>query len=115
MPRGDGTGPNGMGSMTGRAAGYCVGYNVPGYANFAGRRGFYGYGRGWFGRGARRGWRNQYYATGLNRWARGYYGRDLEPTAEEEMQMLREQAEVLKQNLDDIQSRISTLENSTEK
>jgi hypothetical protein len=31
MPRGDGTGPGGMGPMTGRAAGYCAGYNVPGY------------------------------------------------------------------------------------
>lgn len=33
MPRGDGTGPAGLGPMTGRAAGYCAGYGVPGYAN----------------------------------------------------------------------------------
>ena len=33
MPRGDGTGPMGNGSMTGRGAGYCAGYNVPGFAN----------------------------------------------------------------------------------
>lgn len=33
MPRGDGTGPAGQGPMTGRAAGYCAGYNSPGYAN----------------------------------------------------------------------------------
>ena len=33
MPRGDRTGPMGMGPMTGRAAGYCAGYGVPGYAN----------------------------------------------------------------------------------
>jgi len=33
MPRGDGTGPAGMGPMTGRAAGYCAGYPVPGYVN----------------------------------------------------------------------------------
>ena len=33
MPRGDGTGPMGMGPMTGRAAGYCAGYPVPGYMN----------------------------------------------------------------------------------
>ncbi|MGI6097596.1 MAG: DUF5320 domain-containing protein, partial [Dethiobacteria bacterium] len=26
MPRGDGSGPAGMGPMTGRAAGYCAGY-----------------------------------------------------------------------------------------
>ena len=35
MPRGDGTGPGGMGPMTGRAAGYCAGYAVPGYMNRA--------------------------------------------------------------------------------
>jgi len=33
MPRADGTGPMGMGAMTGRAAGYCAGSRVPGYAN----------------------------------------------------------------------------------
>jgi len=33
MPRGDGTGPAGMGPMTGRAAGYCAGFPVPGYMN----------------------------------------------------------------------------------
>ena len=64
MPRGDGTGPMGMGPMTGRAAGYCAGFGVPGYMNagpgFGYRRalgrGFgsgygFGGGRGW-GRGA---------------------------------------------------------------
>jgi hypothetical protein len=50
MPRGDRTGPGGFGPMTGRAAGYCAGYPVPGYMN-PGR----GYGRGW-GRGFGRGW-----------------------------------------------------------
>jgi hypothetical protein len=51
MPRGDRTGPWGAGPMTGRAAGYCAGYSVPGFMNTAG-----GYGRGW-GRGYGRGWR----------------------------------------------------------
>ena len=76
MPRGDGTGPQGLGTMTGRAAGYCAGYGVPGYINpVAGRgqtpAGFFGpryemrYGRGrgfgrGFGRGRRRG--------GFGRW-----------------------------------------------
>jgi len=52
MPRGDRTGPLGMGPMTGRAAGYCAGYPVPGFANPLGRRPYglaypaYGYGRG---------------------------------------------------------------------
>ena len=33
MPWGDGTGPAGLGPMTGRAAGYCAGYPMPGYMN----------------------------------------------------------------------------------
>jgi hypothetical protein len=33
MPGGDGTGPRGVGPMTGRAAGYCAGFPVPGFAN----------------------------------------------------------------------------------
>jgi hypothetical protein len=54
MPRGDRTGPWGAGPMTGRAAGYCAGYSVPGFMNPTG-----GYGRGWGrgrGRGLGRGW-----------------------------------------------------------
>lgn len=43
MPRGDGTGPMGMGPMTGRAAGYCVGNNVPGFAGFFPGRAAWGY------------------------------------------------------------------------
>ena len=39
MPGGDRTGPLGMGPMTGRAAGYCAGYDVPGYMNPYGGRG----------------------------------------------------------------------------
>ena len=67
MPRGDGTGPMGMGSMTGRGAGWCAGFGMPGYANPIPGRGFgmgFGRGRGFFGgRGGGRGWRNMYYAT----------------------------------------------------
>ena len=55
MPRGDGTGPMGMGPMTGRGAGYCAGFGAPGYMNagpgWSYRRAFgpgtsFGYGRG---------------------------------------------------------------------
>jgi len=54
MPGGDRTGPWGAGPMTGRGAGYCAGYSVPGYSNTG-----YGYGRRrgrGFGRGRGRGW-----------------------------------------------------------
>ncbi len=62
MPRGDGTGPAGMGPMTGRAAGFCAGFPVPGYMNpVMGKAGFYGpgapasgpYGAGSYGYGGR--------------------------------------------------------------
>jgi len=80
MPGGDRTGPMGMGSMTGRAAGYCAGYPVPGFMNPVGGRGFGGggWGRGGggggWGRGGGRGWRHGYYATGLPGWAGAGWG-----------------------------------------
>ena len=46
MPRGDGTGPGGMGPMTGRGAGFCAGYSVPGFMNPIGGRLGLGLGRG---------------------------------------------------------------------
>jgi len=33
MPRGDGTGPRGMGARTGRGLGPCNGYETPGFTN----------------------------------------------------------------------------------
>lgn len=68
MPGGDGTGPLGLGPMTGRAAGFCAGYPVPGYTNPVPGRGFWGRGRGMgrgWGRGFGRGWRGMAWA--------GYY------------------------------------------
>jgi hypothetical protein len=126
MPAGDGTGPRGMGPMTGRGAGYCAGYDMPGYANPMPGRGFgmgWGRGGGWgggWGRG--RGWRHQYYATGMPGWARfgyspawgtppavpyGPYGAP--PTPEQEVEFLKAQAEGLKEQLDAIGKRIAEL------
>ena len=127
MPAGDGTGPMGMGPMTGRGAGYCSGYGMPGYANPMPGRGFgmgWGRGRG----GGRGGWgrRNWYYATGLPGWARfGYapawgtpppaaYGPYAAPPApEQEVEFLKTQAEYLKNELDAISQRIAELEQGT--
>ena len=62
MPFGNGTGPAGLGPMTGRAAGLCAGFPVPGYMNAVmGRTGFYGsglpvampFGSGLYGYGGR--------------------------------------------------------------
>ena len=49
MPAGDNTGPTGQGPRTGRGAGFCSGYDMPGYENPMPRRGFWQFG-GWFGR-----------------------------------------------------------------
>lgn len=117
MPGGDGTGPAGMGPMTGRAAGFCAGYAVPGFANPIPGRGFWGWGRG----GGGRGWRNRYYATGLTGWQRaasGYppygvpYGAPYAPalSREQELEMLKGQAEYFDDALDGIKKRIEELE-----
>jgi hypothetical protein len=112
MPRGDRTGPMGMGPMTGRAAGYCAGYGVPGYVNPVPGRGFgLGRGGGW-GRGWR--WRHWYHAIGLPGWARfGYPPAPTPPTREQEAESLRAQAEWLKEELDAINQRISAIEEGT--
>lgn len=101
MPRGDGTGPNGLGSMTGRAAGYCAGYGAPGFANGGFGRGNGG-GRGGFGRG----YRNQFLATGLPAWARGG---SMLPEADEK-QFLANQAKALQAQLEEIQKRQKELD-----
>ena len=124
MPRGDGTGPGGMGPMTGRSAGYCAGYSVPGYMNPVGGRGMgmgWGRGRG-FGRGfgwGRAGYGLPAYGAAVNPYA---YGGAVNPhayggapfasaiTAQQELDGLKGQAEYLKDSLDEIKKRIEELE-----
>lgn len=110
MPGGNRTGPMGMGPMSGRGAGYCSGYDMPGYANFGPGRAFragMGMGGGW-GRGWRH--RNWYYATGVPGWARwGYAPYAAAPTPETETEILRKQADWLKQQLDEIGQRLEEL------
>ena len=116
MPAGNGTGPAGLGPMTGRAAGLCAGYSAPGYANPAGGRGFFGNGRGCGGGG--RGWRNRFYATGLHGWDRrnvypgsyGYGGAASELTREAEAKILKEQADFMQKEISAIHNRIKEIE-----
>lgn len=120
MPFGDGTGPMGLGPMTGRAAGYCAGYGRPGYLNpIYGR---FGYGRG-FGGGYGRGYRHWYWATGLPGWARtgwGAYPMNYNVpyagslTAEQELEILKNQAKSFQQALDNVNKRIEELEKQNE-
>ena len=123
MPGGDGTGPAGMGPMTGRAAGYCVGYAVPGSVNPVVGRGFGAGGRGGgSGRGGR-GRRNQFYATGLTGQQRAAMGfpafggavpveAPYAPTmsGEQQLDALKGQAEYFQDALNGIRKRIEELE-----
>jgi len=118
MPRGDATGPMGMGPMTGRGAGYCAGNNMPGYLSNAGGRGFgMGFGRGCgfggrSGRGGGFGFRNRFYATGVpGRFAFGGLGapyHNLDP--EMEKKALQQDAEALKSEMDAIKKRLEELD-----
>lgn len=123
MPRGDGTGPMGMGPMTGRAAGYCGGYGIPGYMNPIPGRGYGGgYGRGWgrgmygrgrgFGRGM--GWgRGIGWGAGPGYYAPMPYGYGpAYPQADpqSERQFLENEAKVLQEELEEIKQRLTDLE-----
>lgn len=110
MPAGDGTGPAGFGPMTGRAAGYCAGFLVPGFANPLP-------GRGWgMGFGRARGWRrrNWFYATGLPAWAR--FGPGAYPTADptQEAEVLKAQARHLESVLEQIRTRLAQVQASAQ-
>ena len=100
MPRGDGTGPGGIGPMTGRAAGYA--------------------------RGGGRGWRNMYRATGMPGWMRyqGYgqaapyanppAGYGPEASREAELQALRNQIRYMEQSMSAARERLEELEEEDE-
>lgn len=118
MPGGDGTGPMGFGPMTGRAAGYCAGYPVPGFMNPWGGRGFgRGLGRGW-GRGLGRGWgRGRVWGMPFV----GYpptvapmgfapWGVPTSPTPADEADALKRQAQFLNESLEQVRKRLSELE-----
>jgi len=120
MPRGDRTGPAGYGPMSGRGAGYCAGFGVPGYMNPApgGGRGAWGAGMGRGGRG----YRHMFWATGLPGWQRGAMGLppapygyagpapQYEPSPEQELEGLRDQLKFMEEGLRRTQERIQELE-----
>lgn len=114
MPGFDGTGPMGMGPMTGGGWGRCNPYGQYGrrfaWRDFGPR---FGWGRG-------RGYRHRYWATGLPGPMRygpmGFWGFPWgDPfaapyTKEQEKEILKDQTEALKQELDAIDSRLRELE-----
>ena len=124
MPRGNQTGPMGMGSMTGRGAGYCAGSGMPGYANDTPGRGFGGglgrgrrSGSGFFGRGRQ----GRSYAAGRPQRMRSegygtpyaYPPPDRVPDPDMEKQALNNQARLLQSELDEIKKRLAKMEAET--
>ncbi len=114
MPGFDGTGPMGMGAMTGGARGQCKpNYQLSGPVGFRP-----GQGRGG-GRG--RGYRNMYWATGLPGWRRsnqaGFRAVPSEApfAGEQELDFLKNQATALKAELDTINARLKEIESRGER
>lgn len=126
MPRGDGTGPNGLGPMTGRAAGYCAGYQVPGFMNNAVPGRGFGRGFGW-GRGYGRRFVPNY---GLNYQTApfapnngvgynspnnpNYNNTGAEVTKENEIDYLKNTAQALKEELKAVEKRLDELQDTEE-
>ena len=99
MPRGDGTGPMGMGPGTGRGFGPCTGYAGSVYA---------GYGPG-FGRG--RGCHRIAGATGLPGWQRfGYPDVDAESGLAQEKVLLENQVRLLENQLNQVKDQLKKIE-----
>ena len=108
MPFGDRTGPLGQGPRSGRGAGRCAGSMVPGTMNRSPERGF--------GGGGRR-WRNRFCAKGLLGWQRAAETATIATPAplvtlapEQEIAVLKGQAESLQTTLNQTQKRIEELE-----
>ena len=111
MPRGNRTGPLGMGSMTGRAGGYCAGYGMPGYLNPVPVQYLGGWcrgGRGGF-RGGGRGWRHWYQSTGLPGWIARTAVPPAWPDPDAERHLLEGETKVLQSQLEEIKNRLDEL------
>jgi hypothetical protein len=107
MPRGDRTGPYGMGPKTGRRMGFCAGYPDPG---FMGPGPGFGMGRGigrghGFGRG--RGWWRTGYGAFWD-----YPGPSF--TREDEIAYLENQSKEMKGELNQIKTRLGELKKAKE-
>ena len=132
MPRGDQTGPQGQGPMTGRGLGHCSGSDQPGYVYGAPGRGYgpsYGRGGGWgggrgggFGGGGGRSGPGSGLRWGVGRaagWGQRYWhtpgspvspvAREPESDREQEVRFLETQRNNLQTELADLEQRLSQL------
>ena len=103
MPFRDGTGPQGRGPMTGRGFGNCAGYGARGPMNRGFGRGFGGPRRGF---GPRRGWG---WGAAAPAWNDAPF--DAAPLSrDEEIDLLKNQAQELQAALQNITQRLSALQ-----
>ena len=106
MPFGDGTGPNGLGPFTGRGRGFCAGIAVDTAS--------LGLGRGRFLRLGRRGGRGNNRNIGFGRNTYNpLFPVEQEFTPEQELTLLKNQAQNFNLSLENIRQRISELEEIT--
>ena len=112
MPRGNKTGPMGDGPMSGRAAGYCADWGVPGCANPGSSRGWgVGMGIGCGFRGGRsHAWDYNKRMAAFNSrnpfgWPRAAIHSQTIP--EDEQYYLKNQEKILKQQLDEVRNRLN--------
>lgn len=107
MPGRDGSGPAGMGPLTGRGLGNCISYGLP---IVAGALMGFGFGRG---RGRGQGFGNRNFAQrnfGWRNFIPGFGAGYNEPSKQEELSYLKEEASLAENALSDIKQRISELE-----
>ena len=109
MPRGDGTGPMGMGPMTGRRAGFCAGFAAPGAMNAPGMYSGFGCRRGGGGGGMTRGAGFQ----ARNRFMVQAYADVTAPTANEQ-EVLTNQMSFLEKQLQQVKQRLDSISSKTE-
>ena len=117
MPSGDRTGPMGAGAKSGRAAGFCAGFERPGYANTAMTGSLHrGMGRrrsGWCDPLAGgRCWRHRFSTTGRpRRMSSGGYPTAAQPgNSEFEKEFLRNRSQTLQSELDAVNKWLGEME-----
>lgn len=112
MPRGNKTGPNGDGPMTGRAQGYCTGNNQPGFINNQAYPGM-GFGRGargGYGRGMGRGYgRGMGQGFGFRHGYQNDYVENRSPVSEKTL--IENEIRVLKDQLSYLEKQLSKPDN----
>ncbi len=96
MPFGNHKGPLDMGSRTGRGAGFCAGYNQPGYVSAPGR--MTGVRRGFGVRGGR---------CGMRGWRMGY---QIQEDTATEKSYLTEQISAMEETIKQMKNRLNDIE-----